>query len=72
MICGKIETRFVYSVNDLHENGANMMIEIMRQAFKDLGELLADYKGKAYVMPRKVYLQFDNCGVNKVSSNSMC
>lgn len=55
-------------MDDLVENGANMMIEVMRQAFHDLGVLLADYDGKSYKMPRKHFLQFDNCGVNKVSN----
>ena len=68
VICGPIATRFVYSMDDLVENGANMMIEVMRQAWHDLGTLLADHEGKCYKMPRKHFLQFDNCGVNKVSA----
>ena len=67
VVCGPIRTRFVYSMDDLVENGANMMIEVMRQAFHDLGALLADYNGKSYNMPKTTFLQFDNCGVNKVS-----
>lgn len=66
VFCGPIRTRFVYSMDDLVENGANMMIEVMRQAFHDLGTLLADHEGKSYKMPKTSFLQFDNCGVNKV------
>lgn len=68
VVCGPISTRFVYSLDDLVENTANMMIEVMRQAFHDLGVLLANYKSRSYKMPSKVFLQFDNCGVNKVCS----
>lgn len=69
VVCGPIQTRFVYSVDDLVENDANMMIEIMRQAFHDLGKLLANYEGRTYKSPRISFLQFDNCGVNKVCWN---
>ena len=53
-------------MDDFVENGANMMIEVMRQAFLDLGTLLANYEGGTYKMPKKAFLQYDNCGVNKV------
>ena len=67
VVCGPISTRFVYSMDDLAAGDANMMIEVMRQAFHDLGKLLANYKNRSYAMPRTAFLQFDNCGVNKVS-----
>ena len=45
-----------------------MMIEV-RQAFYDLGSLLAKFEGRSYKMPKSASLQFDNCGVNKVKSS---
>lgn len=63
VICGKIETRFVYSLDELVYGGANTMIEVMRQAFGDLSNLLnRKYK---MPMPKTLFLQFDNCGENK-------
>ena len=65
-------------MDDLADNGGNMMIEVMRQAFHDLGTLLATYepvivdpsrKKISYKMPKKLFLQFDSSGVNKVSVN---
>jgi hypothetical protein len=38
------------------------MIEVIRQALSDLGELL---KGSKKLLPKVLYLQFDNCGENK-------
>ena len=65
--CGHIDTRFVYSLDDLVYGGANTMIEVMRQAFHDLASLLAALPNGGCLMPKKVFLQFDNCGENKVS-----
>lgn len=62
--CGPIHTRFVYSLNDLIRGGANIMIEVVRQALYDLGILLAS---RHLLIPKKLCLQFDNCGENKVS-----
>ena len=41
VVCGPIETRFVYSLDDLVYGGANTMIEVMRQAFHDLAIILS-------------------------------
>ena len=38
------------------------MIEIIRRALSDLGELL---KESNQVVPKILFLQFDNCGENK-------
>ncbi len=62
VICGHIDTVFVYTVDQLTSGGANLMIEVIRQALSDLGKLLI-CKGKK--LPRILYLQFDNCGENK-------
>ena len=62
VICGDIDTVFVYTVDQLTRGGANLMIEVVRQALSDLGELL---KEKNQLIPTILYLQFDNCGENK-------
>ena len=62
VVCGDIDTVFVYSVDQLTSGGANLMIEVIRQALSDLGELL---KGSKKLLPKVLYLQFDNCGENK-------
>ena len=59
---GHIDTIFVYSVDQMMSGGANLMIEVMRRALGDLGELL---KGRNQMVPRILYMQFDNCGENK-------
>jgi hypothetical protein len=61
--CGPIRTVFIYNTDQLIRKGANIMIEIMRQATLDLGIELSKL-GK--VMPRKMNYQFDNCAENKV------
>ena len=66
LVCGPIETRFVYSLDDLVYGGANTMIEVMRQAFHDLATLLSDLPNGGCLMPKNIFLQFDNCGENKV------
>lgn len=67
--CGHIETRFVYSLDDLVYGGANTMVEVMRQAFHDLAGLLAKLPNGGCKMPKRCFLQFDNCGENKVGLN---
>jgi hypothetical protein len=62
VICGHIDSVFVYTVDQLTSGGANLMIEVIRQALSDLGKLLIR-KGKK--LSRILYLQFDNCGENK-------
>ena len=62
VICGEIDTVFVYTVDQLTRGGANLMIEVIRQALSDLGELL---KSRSQLVPKILYLQFDNCGENK-------
>ncbi len=62
VICGNVNTVFVYSMDQLVSGGANLMIEIIRRALSDLGELL---KESNQVVPKILFLQFDNCGENK-------
>lgn len=62
VVCGNINTKFLYSMDELVRGGANCMIEVMRQALKDLSELLGS---RNYAMPRELFMQFDNCGENK-------
>jgi hypothetical protein len=62
VVCGPIDTHFLYSTDDLVSGGANIMIEVMRQCFKDLSVELEKINLE---MPRNIFLQFDNCGENK-------
>lgn len=64
--CGPVDTRFVYSLNDLIRGGANIMVEVVRQTIYDVSRILATYN---LATPKQVYLQFDNCGENKVSTS---
>lgn len=63
VICGSIETVFLYYTDNLVSGGANIMIEVIRQAQIDLARLL---KKEGYNMPKEIAFQFDNCGENKV------
>lgn len=60
--CGPIKTVFVYRTGAMVGGGANIMIELMRQAMIDLCELL---RKNAMKTPRTMWFQFDNCGENK-------
>jgi hypothetical protein len=44
--------------------GANIMIEVQRQALIDLAIMLKKQNQK---MPKEFIFQFDNCGENKVN-----
>jgi hypothetical protein len=61
--CGSIAGKFAYLVPDIVRKGANTIIEVLRQTLKDLSDMLAK-QGRS--LPKKLYLQFDNCGENKV------
>ena len=62
VICGSLETTFLYFLDDFTRGGANMMVEVMRRTISDLRDLLAT---KGMSLPRTAYLSFDNCGENK-------
>jgi hypothetical protein len=61
--CGPIKTVFIYNTDQLVRKGANIMIEIMRQATADLS---AELRKKGKLLPKKMNWQFDNCAENKV------
>lgn len=67
--CGDINTTFIYYTDDMVSGGALTMIEIQRQAVKDLEEMLV---ARGHLMPRKIVFQFDNCGENKVRKMTFC
>lgn len=60
--CGPIKTVFVYRIDALGPGGANLTVEVIRQALIDLLELLHNRKLKC---PMQLGLQFDNSGENK-------
>ena len=61
--CGQIKTVCIYNTDQLVRKGANIMIEIMRQATADLS---AELRKKGKLLPKKMNWQFDNCAENKV------
>jgi hypothetical protein len=61
--CGPISTVFLYTTDNMVSGGANIMIEIQRQALMDLSKLL---RAEGLNMPKEMLFQFDNCGENKV------
>lgn len=60
--CGPIKTVFIYRTDALIFHGADIMIEVIRQAMIDLCKLL---RGRSLLTPRELWLQFDNSGENK-------
>jgi len=67
VVCGPIDGTLLYYTDEFVGSGANVMIEIQRQALKDLADLLS---AKGLRLPRYLMLQFDNCGENKVKPAS--
>lgn len=63
IVCGLINTTFLYFTDDMVSGGAAIMVEVQRQALADLEALLAE---SGRIMPKKIVFQFDNCGENKV------
>jgi len=64
VFCGTIETTFLYFTDNMVSGGANIMIEVQRQALIDLAIMLKKQNQK---MPKEFIFQFDNCGENKVN-----
>lgn len=62
VICGPIKTVLVYRTDAMVGGGANSTIELMRQAMIDTSILL---RKRGLLMPRTLWLQFDNCGDQK-------
>ena len=66
--CGPIHGTFLYYTDNLVSGGANIIIEVTRQAILDLQDLLKEKKDhceRALDVPDYLILQFDNCGENK-------
>jgi hypothetical protein len=63
VICGPIDTIYMYHLDSFVSAGANLMIELTRQAILDLTKQLAHL---GFQRPRHGMFQFDNCGENKV------
>jgi hypothetical protein len=62
VVCGPIKTVLVYRTDELVSGGANITIEMTRQAMIDVSILL---RKRGLLVPRILDLQFDNCGDNK-------
>jgi hypothetical protein len=62
VVCGPIKTVLVYRTDELISGGANITIELTRQALIDASILL---RQRSLLFPRILWLQFDNCGDNK-------
>lgn len=68
VVCGPIDEFFVYYVDDLVSKGANIMIEVQRQAILDVAKRLATFKtstGVCLEIPKHAIFQFDNSRENK-------
>jgi hypothetical protein len=64
VVCGPINTTFLYTMNNTVRSGANCIIEVIRQALRDLQAMLKAHND-SFVVPKKISFQFDNCGENK-------
>ena len=62
VICGDIEGYFIYYTDHFVEKGANVMVEVQRQALADMQVLLLQ---SGYQMPKDLYLHYDNGRENK-------
>ena len=60
--CGPIKTVFIYRTDAMVIGGADIMVEIVRQAMIDICVLL---RQRNLLTPRTLWLQFDNSGENK-------
>ena len=63
VVCGPIDEYISVSANNLIPGGANVLVEVVRFANKYLGSRL---QAVNMVLPRKLALQFDNSGEQKV------
>ena len=68
VICGPIRTVLVYRTDAMVGGGANITIELLRQAMIDVSILL---RKRGLLFPRTLWLQYDNCGDNKNQYNYM-
>jgi hypothetical protein len=65
MVCGPIDDWISISTDNTIPGGANVMVEVTRMAIEIAAEKLALL---GFVLPPTLYVQFDNCGENKVRS----
>ena len=63
VVCGDIDTMFIYYTDNMVGGGSNILIEVQRQAIYGLQKLLAV---RGQLLTQKILFQFDNCGENKV------
>lgn len=61
VVCGTIDTVFLFVADNMVPGGANLIVEVVRQAQIELARLL---NGE---LPKELICQFDNCGENKVN-----
>jgi hypothetical protein len=66
VVCGDIVETFLYYADQFIAGGANILIEVQRQAMSDLANLLAK---DGHPMPTILNFQFDNGSENKVILN---
>ena len=63
LVCGPIDTYVSFNTNNLVPGGANVIIEVTKRCIEVLGEMLSK---RGFVTPKKLNVQYDNCGENKV------
>jgi hypothetical protein len=63
VVCGPIDEYISVSTNNLIPGGANILVEVVRYAIEYLGNRLGQI---SMVLPKKLALQFDNSGEQKV------
>lgn len=68
VVCGPIDKWISISTNNLIPGGANVLIEASRIAIELLAEILADID---LILPKKLFVQYDNSGENKVSISTV-
>lgn len=63
LVCGPIDCWISISTNNLIPGGANVMIDATKTAIEVLAEMLGEID---LITPKKINIQYDNCGENKV------
>lgn len=62
VVCGPLEYTSLFHSHDIIAGGANYMVQVLKLALEELDEKLQEI---GFVLPREIYLQFDNSGENK-------
>ena len=65
VVCGPIDEYISICTNNLIPHGANVLVEVVRFSIEYLGRRLAKIDPNL-ILPKKLGLQFDNSGENKV------